>query len=95
MGSQHDDYWGGDSAMMNRRMGKGRRLSTLRKHVKVWERFSGWLKAVCGIQWPASPVHFAEYLEVRVSEPCGRTIPVSIFKMLIFMENAAEVHPED
>ena len=94
-GGRGTDTWGDDLGVLARRMGKGRRAGTLRKHVKVWERYTGWLRALYGVAWPTSPAHFAEYLETRASEPCGRSIPVSLFKTLIFMENSAEVHPDE
>ena len=42
-----------------------------------------------------APSQFAEYLEVRAAEPCGKSIPVSILKTLVFMENAAEIPKEE
>ena len=89
-----DVSWDDDVGILARRMGKGRRANTLRKHVKVWERYISWLKPVFGVGWPVVPAHFAGYLEARASEPCGRTIPLSVFKTLVFMEHAAEV-PRD
>ena len=76
--------------MLTRR-GKGRRAGTLRKHVKVWQRYTRWLLASCSSRWPETPVDFADYLLSRAMEPCGQSIPVSVYKTLIFMEHAAEV----
>ena len=78
-----------------RRIGKGRRANTLRKHVKVWTRYVRWLLATYGVKWPEEASHFANYLESRASEPCGRSIPESTFKTLMFMEHAAEIPKED
>ena len=76
------------------RFGKGRRASTLRKHVKTWDKARDWMKKAFGYPWPRYPEEFALYLEARANEPCGRTVPGSIYKTFIFMEVAGEV-PED
>ena len=76
---------------ITRRVGKGRRAGTLRKHVKVWVRFMDWLVASFQLHWPSSAAQVALYLETRASEPCGKSVPLSILKTLIFMEHAAEV----
>ena len=76
---------------LTRRFGKGRRASTLRKHVKTWVKFRGWLMATFELRWPHEPCHFSTYLEARADEPCGKSIPASLLKTLIFMENAAEI----
>ena len=75
----------------SRRVGKGRRPSTLRKHVKTWEKFVLWLKGAYNIEWPDAPCHFIDYLEERAAEPCGKSIPLSLLKTLMFMESSAEV----
>eukprot|EP00439_Symbiodinium_sp_Y106_P010341 s8037_g1.t1 len=35
--------------------------------------------------------HFVAYLEARAAEPCGRSVPGSCFKTLLFMESAGEL----
>ena len=85
---------GGESEQVGavtRRVGKGRRAGTLRKHVKVWIRFMDWLVAAFQQNWPDTAEQVALYLETRASEPCGRSVPLSILKTLIFMEHAAEI----
>ena len=77
------------------RIGKGRRASTLRKHVKTWTRARSWLISAFGVPWPQHAVQFALYLESRAMEPCGKSIPASIYKTLMFMEHAGEVHKDD
>ncbi len=77
------------------RFGKGRRASTLRKHVKTWSKARDWLKKTFGHPWPEHPEEFALYLEARANEPCGRTVPGSIYKTFIFMEVAGEVEERD
>ena len=80
---------------MSRRFGKGRRASTLRKHVKTWTKLSQWMIGTFKKPWPRHPAEVVAYLEALSAEPCGRTIPSSVFKTLMFMENAGEVNPED
>ena len=87
---------GGDGIRVPlQRIGKGRRHSTLRKHVKTWQKVSLWLKSVYQEPWPSRAEHFAEYLEAMVAEPCSRTFPVSCLKTLMFMEYAGEVREAD
>ena len=88
------DVSGADHGLFAARIGKGRRANTLRKHVKTWGQFIGWLTATYGVKWPERPFQFADYLISRAMEPCGRSIPVSAFKTLVFMEHAAEI-PKD
>ena len=76
---------------LSRRVGKGRRAGTLRKHVKVWDRFVGWLQATYEVGWPEGPAQVAAYLECRAAEPCGKSVPLSVVKTLMFMESAAEI----
>ena len=83
---------GGD---LTRRYGKGRRVGTLRKHVKTWQKVSSWMKATFDLPWPIEDWQFAMYLESRADEPCGKSVPASIFKTLMFMENAAEIPVEE
>eukprot|EP00435_Cladocopium_sp_Y103_P069397 s861_g33.t1 len=45
--------------------------------------------------WPEEPGEFAQYLECRADEPCGKSVPGSAFKTLMFMENAGEVPVEE
>ena len=76
------------------RFGKGRRASTLRKHVKTWMKARDWMMKTFGYPWPKHPEELALYLEARANEPCGKTVPGSIFKTFIFMEVSGEVEPE-
>ena len=49
-----------------------------------------WLRSTFQVEWPSEPFHFSSYLEARAAEPCGKSIPASLLKTLIFMEHAAE-----
>ena len=50
-----------------------------------------WLHGAYGLMWPVQPSHFVGYLEVRAAEPCGKSVPGSLLKTLMFMEIAAEI----
>ena len=43
--------------------------------------------------WPEKLLHVLDYLAARADEPCGRTVPASFHKTLLFMEQAAEIAP--
>ena len=73
-----------------KRLAKGRRATTLRKHVRTWRRVAFWVKATFGVSWPSGE-QFAAYLYSRAAEPCGRTVPGSCLKTLMFMESAGEL----
>ena len=36
-----------------KRLAEGRRPSTLRKHVRTWQRISGWPSCAFGVSWPS------------------------------------------
>lgn len=75
---------------MSRRFGKGRRASTLRKHTKTWMKARSWMRSTFLKPWPESAEEFALYLECRAGEPCGKSVPGSIYRTLLFMESAGE-----
>lgn len=50
---------------LTRRYGKGRRVATLRKHVKTWQKVRDWMKATFDIVWPTEDWEMAMYLESR------------------------------
>lgn len=77
------------------RIAKGRRATTLRKHVKTWLKVASWLRSTFGVAWPATPDQFAEYVEAMMAGPCSRTYPVSVYKTLMFLEFAGEVDERD
>ena len=75
-------------------IGRCRDASTLRKHVKTWQRARTWLAATFNILWPQQAFQLAMHLEARAREPCGRSIPTSIYKTFVFLEHAGEVPRE-
>eukprot|EP00435_Cladocopium_sp_Y103_P036639 s3276_g9.t1 len=67
---------------------RGKSVSTIRKHVKTWERYMDWLVATFGISWPEENYHFQDYLVVRSREPCDEALLQSICNTLEYMELA-------
>ena len=78
-----------------RRTSKGRRASTLKSHVRYCEGFLSWLSLATGLLWPSSALDLVRYLETRAEEPCGRTVPGTIQRSLVFVEAAGEVAPNE
>ena len=76
-------------------IGKGRRSTTLRKHVKTWRHVATWLYSAYNAPWPQNVEQFIEYITHRVAEPCGKSIPTSLMKTLMFIEVAREVQEKD
>ena len=68
------------------RIGKGRRSTTLRKHVKTWRHVATWLYSTYNVPWPRTIEQFIEYIMHRVAEPCGKSIRTRLMKTLMFME---------
>lgn len=73
------------------RFAKGRRASTLRKHVKTWNVAARWFKGTFNVAWPRHPHDVVAYMEARLTEPCSRTSLDSFYRTLMFLEFAGEV----
>ena len=61
--------------LADHRFAKGRRASTLRKHVKTWNTAARWFKCTYDIEWPRHVHEVVAYPEARLAEPCARTAP--------------------
>ena len=66
-----------------------RRARTLRQAARVWQRFYEWLQLSLGLKWPTSVAQVVDYLEERMLEPCGPTIPGSLLGSLQLLESGA------
>jgi len=49
-----------------------------------------WMPSTFLKPWPESAEELAFYLECRASEPCGKSVPGSIYRTLLFAESAGE-----
>lgn len=76
------------------RYAMGRRAATIRQHVRHGRRIQEYMEGVYGVQWLRHPKDLMFYINARLEEPCGRSVPGSLFKALVFLENAAELPQE-
>ena len=77
-----------------KRHAMGRRPSTLRQHVRLGRKLVGYAKHSYGAAWFKEPADVMEYVALRMEEPCGKSVPGSIWATLRFLEESAEVPGE-
>ena len=65
------------------------RAATLKKRIRDWERFAGWLDFECGVKWPTEPSQLVNYLFFLADAPCARTVPLSFLSSLRWFEARA------
>ncbi len=65
-----------------------RRAGTLRLRVRAWARYREWLQMSYGLNHPADPHHFLDYLLDRRAEPCSRGVLASMVDTMRFVEKA-------
>ena len=80
-----------DPDLRLKRMAGNRRSGTIRDRVRTWSRIRKWLLVVHGCCWPRSAHDFLDFLEVRMAEPCGSSIPKAALASLAFIEKAGSV----
>ena len=73
------------------RFAMGRRSSTLRQHVRLGKLLQGFMESVFGVRWLRHEGDLIAYIALRMEEPCGKSVPGSLFKAVAFLELAAEV----
>ena len=71
-----------------------RRGNTLKNRYKVWHPFEIWLELHRGYKFPKSIRDVIDYMQHRVDEGCGRTVPESFSVALSMLEQLGRV-PED
>ena len=63
----------------------GARAGTIRGCVRSVKKFLDWRSGPhVHSPWPSSDVEIGDYLEMRASEPCGRSVPRSFLSSLAF-----------
>ena len=62
------------------------RASTIRKRVREWKKLRAFSLGLSGSPWPAHVGVILDYLQDRLAEPCGHTVPSAILEALAFME---------
>ena len=90
-----DDKRGEEASVwMVRRRAMGRRANTLRAHVRMGQRMQEFASAALGRSWFEGPGDVMDYIAGRVEEPCGKSVPASVYSALKFLEMSAEVPRE-
>jgi hypothetical protein len=71
-----------------------RRANTLKNRYKSWKPFQTWLELHRGTSFPESCKDVIDYMQCRVDDSCGKTIPESFSVALNLLESLGRV-PED
>ena len=82
---------GASSAWLTRRRAMGRRANTLRAHVRLGEKMREFNGGSLGQKWLGDVSQVMDYIAGRLEEPCGKSVPASIFAALKFIEASAEL----
>ncbi|CAK9015988.1 Uncharacterized protein SCF082_LOCUS12985 [Durusdinium trenchii] len=72
----------------------GRRSNTLKNRYKSWKPFQVWLELHRGRTFPTSCKDIIDYMQCRVDDDCGKTVPESFSVALNLLEVLGRV-PED
>ena len=78
-----------------KRHAMGRRPSTLRQHVRLGRKLVNYAKHSYNVPWFKEASEVMEYVSLRLEEPCGKSVPGSIWATLRFLEESAEVAEAD
>ena len=68
-----------------------RRAKTLRNRATVWKKFFVWLQLTRCRAWPEKIGDVVDYLEGRISDGCGPTVPQNVLGALALMESVGRV----
>lgn len=68
-----------------------RRGNTLKNRFKVWHPFRQWLEWHKGYQYPRGVKDAIDYMQHRVNEGCGRSVPQSLHTALALIEQTGRV----
>ena len=82
---------GAASAWLTRRRAMGRRANTLRAHVRLGEKMFEFNSGSLGQIWFKDISQVMDYIAGRLEEPCGKSVPASIYAALKFLEASAEM----
>ena len=76
---------------MLRKYGVGRRGSTIRSYTRTGRKLVFFMKNIYGEPWFRDESEVIEYLVQRMEEPCGKSVPQTIYAAIAFMELAAAI----
>ena len=68
-----------------------RRAKTLRNRATVWKKFYTWLQLTRCRSWPEKLGDVVDYLEGRIADGCGPTVPQNVLGALALMESVGRV----
>ena len=68
-----------------------RRAKTLRNRARAWRVFHLWISLAKGYCWPRTVLEVADYLELRISEGCGASVPRDLMSALALLETVGRV----
>eukprot|EP00435_Cladocopium_sp_Y103_P019079 s72_g4.t1 len=68
-----------------------RRGNTLKNRYKVWKPFQRWLETHRGYTFPRGVKDAIDYMQHRVNENCGRTVPGSLSATISLIEQVGRV----
>eukprot|EP00435_Cladocopium_sp_Y103_P045520 s2527_g13.t1 len=71
-----------------------RRAKTLRNRAMVWKKFYIWLVLTRARCWPEGIHDVLDYMEGRVADGCGHTVPQGIMGALALLETVGRVEDE-
>ena len=80
---------------VTRRHAMGRRPNTLRVHVRLGRKMAAYMAAAYGRPWFRDESDVMEYVGMRLEEPCGKSVPRSVWSTLRFWEQAAELPEQE
>ena len=66
------------------------RVTTLKRHVTVFQQWRLWLLEAKQLAPPGRPSDLVDYLLARRDEPCRKSIPELIMKAICWMEKVAK-----
>ena len=72
-----------------------RRAKTLRNRAQAWKLYHNWLSLVRGRCWPRHISDILDYLEGRLQDGCGVSIPGNFIAALSLLENVGRVTAEE
>ena len=68
-----------------------RRCNTLKNRFKAWRPFAVWLELHCGRKFPVQLKDIIDYMQHRIDEGCGKSVPESFHIALSLIEQLGRV----
>ena len=81
-------------AIAHHRIAMGRRLGTLRQHVRNITKMTEFCLVSFGRSWFTKPRDFYDLVATHLAEPCGKHVPRALLNSVVFAEQAAEIRED-